>query len=118
MYIPPRVTGDELALVYIRDKAGNVGTFLSAVERLAQTLADAENVIIHPMKDEVEVSTFLRIGVAHTWREADKLETYVRAQIYVAAFGSLDARGALVAKDDPLIASIPTLQISWGFAEL
>ena len=78
------------------------------------SLAEAENVIVHPTKGEIQVSTFLRIGVAHTWSEADTLETRVRAQIYMAAFGSLDARGALVAKDDPSIASIPTLQVEWG----
>lgn len=83
---------------------------------MAQTLAAAEEVFIHPAEANVQVSTFLRIGVAHTWHEADDLETRVRSQIYIAAFGSLDARGALVPKGDPSIAHVATFLIDWGDA--
>ena len=93
----------------IRDIAVNVADFRAAVELVAQTLADNENIIVDP-SEKVQVSTFLRIGVAHTWHDADYLETRVRQQIYMAAFGSLDARGSVVAKDDPSIAGVATIK--------
>ena len=105
--------GDELAVVCINQEKDNVYNFRAAVERMAQSLADVEHIIVHPDQDDIEVPTFLRIGVAHTWQEADYMETEVRKQIYLAAFGSLNARGALVAKGDPLISDLPTFKIAW-----
>ena len=105
--------GDEIAVVCINQEEDNLHYFRAAVERMARSLADVEHIIAHPDQNDVKVPTFLRIGVAHTWQEADYMETEVRKQIYLAAFGSLNARGALVAKGDPLIAGLPTFKIAW-----
>ena len=106
--------GDELAVVCINhDVQDNPSDFRAAVECMARSLANVEHIIAHPQQDAIKVPTFLRIGLAHTWQEADYMETEVRKQIYLAAFGSLNARGALVAKGDPRIAHLPTLKIAW-----
>jgi len=65
----------------------------------------------------VKVPTFLRVGASHDWELADKCETGVRAEIYKAAFGDLQARGAICAHDDPKIANVSKWATTWDPAD-
>jgi len=60
------------------------------------------------------VPTFLRVGAGADWKSADSAETAIRAEIYQAAFGSQDARGAMIARDDPKIRDIRNWKCSWS----
>ena len=114
MWTDRACAGDELALVMIRHEGTSTSEFRSLAEQTAQCLASAEYVHVHPEDDGIRVPTFLRVGVAHSWNEADAMETQVRAQIYLAAFGDLDARGAVISKDDPKMKGVPNMAISWS----
>ena len=98
----------------VRHAQTSTSEFRSLAEQTAQCLASAEYVHVHPEDDGIRVPTFLRVGVAHTWGEADKMETQVREQIYLAAFGDLNARGAVISKDDPKVKGVPNIAISWA----
>jgi len=63
--------------------------------------------------EQRSVPTFLRIGAASSWEAADRLETAIRSRIYMAAFGTLSARGAIVAKSDPKLRGIANWAVEW-----
>jgi len=78
------------------------------------TKADEETTVHDPTN---KVPTFLRVGASHDWELADKCETGVRAKIYQAAFGDLQARGAICAHDDPKIANVSKWATTWDTAD-
>ena len=66
---------------------------------------------------ENRVPTMLRVGAcmgagtSDQFDIADTAEGAVRTAIYMAAFGNLDARGAVVAKSDPKLRNIPNWRL-------
>ena len=76
-----RTGGDELAVIYVKDKSAPTEAFREEVQRLASEVAKIEYIAKNDPGD-VEVPTFLRIGVGPTFKLADEAETAVRSIIY------------------------------------
>ena len=123
-----RPGGDEIGIICENTRELSDENFKRAVLELAQRLTEDEIVVSHPDPDKkfesgarkgehVAVPTFLRVGVGETFESADVAELEVRAEIYLNAFGSLDARGAFVYKDDPKIKHIPKWRAEWLVSE-
>jgi len=98
-----RTGGDELAVVCVKSPTASFPDFEAQIATMVRTVA--ETVLFDAKRDgaapESEwVPTFLRIGVASTFKLADEAETAVRTDIYRKAFGSLDARGMTVKKSE------------------
>jgi len=65
-------------------------------------------------RSNAAVPTFLRVGAGPTWDLADEAETAVRTRIYMAAFGSLDARGQTITLDDGRLDGVANWEATWS----
>ena len=98
------IGGDEFAMVFVAPEASlpnqvakEITEFVAAIEPIVKVTAKGD-----------KIPTMLRVGACVGAGEgeailsvADKAETDVRCAIYNKAFGSMDARGAFIAKNDP-----------------
>ena len=98
------IGGDEFAMVFVAPEASlpnqvakEITEFVAAIEPIDKDTATGD-----------KIPTMLRVGACVGAGEgeailsvADKAETDVRCAIYNKAFGSMDARGAFIAKNDP-----------------
>ena len=109
-----RTGGDELSVIWSKASGAPRDGFRQKVEAVAQTLAKVDHVV-KGEKDgtAVEAPTFLRIGVGPTHHLADQAETEIRSQVYMKAFGSLDARGQMVSRSDARLEGVATWMAAW-----
>ena len=98
------IGGDEFAVVFVAPEASlpnqvakEITEFVAAIKPIDKDTATGD-----------KIPTMLRVGACVGAGEgeammsvADKAETDVRCAIYNKAFGSMDARGAFIAKNDP-----------------
>ena len=93
-----RPGGDEIAIICEKHGDASMQAFRAEVLDLVKVLAAVSHGPegLNPAGESVKVDTFLRIGAADEFQLADELETAVRTRVYMAAFGSLDARGKFV----------------------
>jgi len=110
-----RPGGDEIALIAQKRPAVSEAIFKEKVLEVVQALAEASHVITGegPGGKAASVPTFLRVGAGPTFDLADKAETAIRSRIYMAAFGSLDARGQMVAMSSPKLDGIRNWEVTW-----
>jgi GGDEF domain-containing protein len=110
-----RTGGDELCVIWAKPHSASMAAFRERVEHCAKDLSE----ISHHAKGEkegdqlVQVPTFLRVGVGPTPEDADKLEIEIRREVYMAAFGSLEARGKWVERWSPELEGIQTWKATW-----
>ena len=109
-----RTGGDELSVIWSKASGAPRDGFRQKVEAVAQTLAKVDHVV-KGEKDgtAVDAPTFLRIGVGPTHHLADQAETEIRSQVYMKAFGSLDARGQMVSRLDARLEGVATWMAMW-----
>jgi len=109
-----RTGGDELSVIWSKASGAPRDGFRHKVEAVAQTLAKVDHVV-KGEKDgmAVEAPTFLRIGVGPTHHLADQAETEIRSQVYMKAFGSLDARGQMVSRSDARLEGVAMWMAVW-----
>jgi len=110
-----RPGGDEIALICQKRPAASEANFKEEVLEVVQALAKVSHIITGegPSGEAASVPTFLRVGAGPTFDLADKAETAIRSRIYMAAFGSLDARGQMVAMSNPKLDGIRNWEVTW-----
>jgi len=110
-----RPGGDEIALICQKRPAASEANFKEKVLEVVQALARVSHIITGegPGGEAASVPTFLRVGAGPTFDLADKAETAIRSRIYMAAFGSLDARGQMVAMSNPKLDGIRNWEVTW-----
>ena len=98
----------ELSIINVKGLHARASAkFVDVVERFdAQATVEKDGMA-------VEAPTFLRIGVGPTHHLADQAETEIRSQVYMKAFGSLDARGQMVSRSDARLEGVAMWMAVW-----
>lgn len=108
------IGGGEFALLVVAPKelltddlAQQITASIAAIEPIAKLTA----------RDDV-IPTMIRVGACAGEGEGESMmqvaseaERDVRRTIYMKGFGSLDARGAVIARDDPKLKGIPNWRV-------
>ena len=100
-----------------KESKGGEGKFRSRLRSFGAAIRRSSRQVDDETTTRTTVPTFLRVGASTDWERADKCETAVRARIYLAGFGDLQARGGILAHDDPKIAGILKWAATWSLGD-
>ena len=108
------IGGDEFALVVVAPEASLANKI---AEEITAAVAAIEPIVKVTTKRK-QIPTMLRVGAGvgagegeEIMNVADWAETAVRRAVYMMAFGSMDARGAVIAKNDPKLEGTPNWRV-------
>ena len=108
------IGGDEFALVVVAPEASLANKI---AEEITAAVAAIEPIVKVTTKRK-QIPTMLRVGAGvgagegeEIMNVADGAETDVRRAIYMKGFGRMDARGAVIAKNDPKLEGTPNWRV-------
>ena len=108
------IGGDEFALVVVAPEASLTNKI---AEEITAAVAAIEPIVKVTTKRK-QIPTMLRVGAGVGAGEGEEImnvadggETDVRRAIYMKGFGRMDARGAVIAKNDPKLEGTPNWRV-------